>query len=138
MVKLMPDSERYLEVGEGGGNRMSRDQIKEYLRNVLRGAGDPATPPPPYPNWGVPDGWGKYLASESPQPALPPRACVADMPGLTYGRLGSAAPVLSRADAPTAQPELFCSALCPSGPYPGPLAGRMPHATPADACAKRV
>ncbi len=33
---------------------------------------------------------------------------------------------------------LTSHALCPSGPCPGPLAGRMPHATPADACAERV
>ena len=70
LVKLLPDSQRYLEADDGGGNRVSEEQIKKYLAIVLRGAAhdDPKHPPPPYPNWGVPEGWGKYLASESHHP----------------------------------------------------------------------
>ncbi|GBF98472.1 hypothetical protein Rsub_11682 [Raphidocelis subcapitata] len=39
---------------QGGGNRVSEDQIKEYLRYNLGEA--------PQPEWGLPDGWGSYLS----------------------------------------------------------------------------
>lgn len=39
---------------QGGGNRVSEDQIKEYLRYNLGEA--------PIPEWGLPDGWGSYLS----------------------------------------------------------------------------
>ncbi len=55
------------------------------------------------------------------------------------GRLGFAALVLLRAKGPTAQRDVLQCPV-PSGPYPGLLAGCMPHAssaTPADACAER-
>ena len=38
-------------------SRVSEPEIKEYLRRVL---GSEA----PQPEWGLPDGWGAYLAGE--------------------------------------------------------------------------
>ena len=40
----------------GGGNRISEDQIKFYLSATLGDA--------PQPSWGVPNGWGAYLAGQ--------------------------------------------------------------------------
>eukprot|EP00967_Tisochrysis_lutea_P083118 scaffold115378_cov17-Tisochrysis_lutea.AAC.1 len=39
----------------GGGNRVSEEQIKNYLRKTL---GEEA----PQPEWGLPEGWGQYLS----------------------------------------------------------------------------
>lgn len=44
-----------LETDGGGGNRVSEDQIKNYLRNTL---GEEA----PQPEWGLPDGWGAFMS----------------------------------------------------------------------------
>lgn len=43
----------------GGGNRVSEEQIKNYLRKTL---GEEA----PQPEWGLPEGWGQYLSGKSP------------------------------------------------------------------------
>ena len=40
----------------GGGNRISEEQIKAYLDATLGEA--------PRPSWGVPQGWGAYLAGD--------------------------------------------------------------------------
>ncbi len=39
----------------GGGNRVSEEQIKNYLQKTL---GEEA----PQPEWGLPEGWGHYLS----------------------------------------------------------------------------
>lgn len=56
LVKIIPHSVKYIAVADegGGGNRISEDQIKSYLDNTMGEA--------PRPPWGVPEGWGKYLA----------------------------------------------------------------------------
>lgn len=56
LAKLMPQSEKFLRIGgeDSGGNRVSEDQIRAYLATSLEGA--------PQPKWGLPDGWGQYLA----------------------------------------------------------------------------
>ncbi|GAX83701.1 hypothetical protein CEUSTIGMA_g11126.t1 [Chlamydomonas eustigma] len=56
LVKLMPQSAPLLTSTDdgGGGNRVSEEQIKIYLKNLLGDA--------PAPTWGIPDGWGDYLA----------------------------------------------------------------------------
>lgn len=66
MVKLLPDSQRYLMAEEGGGgNRVSEEQIKGYLQSVLLAAPhEPETDAPPFPEWGLSQGWGEYLARE--------------------------------------------------------------------------
>jgi hypothetical protein len=50
--------------GVGGGNRISEERIK-YVLDSTRGEA-------PRPAWGVPQGWGEYLAGE-------------DIPASTYG-----------------------------------------------------
>ena len=56
LVKLIPHSAPHVAVGDdGGGNRLSEDQIKAFLAATL---GDGAPRPP----WGVPSGWAAYLA----------------------------------------------------------------------------
>ena len=57
LAKMMPQSQGHLQVGDegGGGNRISEDQIKHYLAATL---GNLA----PKPEWGLPQGWGQYLA----------------------------------------------------------------------------
>lgn len=53
----MPDSQHNLVMNEdGGGNRISEEQIKRYLIKTLGEA--------PQPEWGLPGGWGQYLAGE--------------------------------------------------------------------------
>jgi hypothetical protein len=56
LAKLMPNSEIYLRLGgdDNGGNRVSEDQIRNYLSTSLGEA--------PQPEWGLPQGWGQYLA----------------------------------------------------------------------------
>jgi hypothetical protein len=56
LAKLMPRSECYLRIGgeDSGGNRVSEDQIRSYLSTTLGQA--------PLPEWGLPQGWGQYLA----------------------------------------------------------------------------
>lgn len=58
LVKLFPQSMIFLKMGEeGGGNRVSETQIREYLYNTL---GVEC----PQPEWGLPQGWGHYIAGE--------------------------------------------------------------------------
>lgn len=56
LAKMMPTSQSNLLIGDesGGGNRISEEQIKRYLDATLGEA--------PKPAWGLPDGWGQYLA----------------------------------------------------------------------------
>lgn len=56
LVKVIPQSLEKIGIAEegGGGNRISEEQIKSYLENTLGEA--------PRPPWGIPEGWGKYLA----------------------------------------------------------------------------
>jgi hypothetical protein len=58
LVKIIPHSIAHISTGDeaGGGNRISEEQIKVYLQCTLGEA--------PHPRWGVPEGWGAYLASE--------------------------------------------------------------------------
>lgn len=60
-MKIIPHSAHNIKVCDegGGGNRISEDQIKIYLTETLGDA--------PQPKWGVPEGWGSYLAGK---PAL--------------------------------------------------------------------
>lgn len=57
-MKVIPHSANNVKACEegGGGNRISEDQIKNYLSSTLGDA--------PRPKWGVPDGWGAYLAGK--------------------------------------------------------------------------
>ena len=57
MVQVIPQSSSNVTTPEGeggGGNRISEEQIKSYLEATLGEA--------PRPSWGVPQGWGNYLA----------------------------------------------------------------------------
>lgn len=56
LVKIIPHSAGFLSTAEegGGGNRISEDRIKFFLDSTLGEA--------PRPTWGVPQGWGVYLA----------------------------------------------------------------------------
>ncbi|KAL4443494.1 hypothetical protein ABPG75_011231 [Micractinium tetrahymenae] len=56
LVKLLPQSIGYIGANEeaGGGNRISEEQIKNYLEKTLGEA--------PRPQWGVPNGWFSYVA----------------------------------------------------------------------------
>ncbi|EFN58193.1 hypothetical protein CHLNCDRAFT_142040 [Chlorella variabilis] len=56
LVKLLPQSIAYIGANEeaGGGNRISEEQIKNYLEKTL---GDAPRPP-----WGVPNGWYSYVS----------------------------------------------------------------------------
>lgn len=60
LVKLMPHSMGHIH-GEGGvpnaygNNKITEEQIKHYINQVMGEA--------PKPKWGLPDGWGDYLAS---------------------------------------------------------------------------
>ena len=56
MLKLMPSTSRFID-GEWTGRNASEPDVKEYFARVL---GDDA----PRPEWGLPDGWRKYLAGE--------------------------------------------------------------------------
>ena len=72
LVKVIPQSINNIKSCDesGGGNRISEDQIKHYLTFTLGDA--------PQPRWGVPNGWGSYLAGETmprqnpPLQSLPP------------------------------------------------------------------
>ena len=56
LVKLMPHSAAYvLTADEGGGNRLAETEVKHYLACTLGDA--------PPPEWGLPGGWGDYLAA---------------------------------------------------------------------------
>lgn len=62
LVKLVPESSLYAPGGGasaddvgGGSNRVSEDQIKAFFRAIL-------APEAPQPVWGLPDGWGSYVA----------------------------------------------------------------------------
>jgi hypothetical protein len=66
MVKLIPSSLRLLNVesaGGGGSNHVSVEQINEYFRNTL---GNEC----PQPEWGLPQGWGTYLACKAYKKAM--------------------------------------------------------------------
>lgn len=56
LTKLLPHSvPRAPTAAEGGGgNRMSEEQIRDYLRCTLGQA--------PQPDWGLRDGWARYIA----------------------------------------------------------------------------
>ena len=56
LVKIIPHSVTFLASAEegGGGNRISEERIKYFLDCTLGEA--------PRPSWGVPQGWGEYLA----------------------------------------------------------------------------
>ncbi|KAK9842895.1 hypothetical protein WJX74_004055 [Apatococcus lobatus] len=56
LVKLIPHSVDHIATSEegGGGNRISEEQIKVYLDSTLGDA--------PRPAWGIPNGWGDYVA----------------------------------------------------------------------------
>lgn len=56
LVKLIPHSVDHIAPSEegGGGNRISEEQIKVYLDSTLGDA--------PRPAWGIPNGWGDYVA----------------------------------------------------------------------------
>ena len=58
LVKIIPHSVTFLASAEegGGGNRISEERIKYFLDSTLGEA--------PRPSWGVPQGWGEYLAGE--------------------------------------------------------------------------
>ena len=60
LVKIIPHSITFLASAEegGGGNRISEERIKYFLDCTLGEA--------PRPSWGVPQGWGEYLAGEHP------------------------------------------------------------------------
>ena len=59
LVKIIPHSVTFLASAEegGGGNRISEERIKYFLDCTLGEA--------PRPSWGVPQGWGEYLAGEA-------------------------------------------------------------------------
>lgn len=59
LVRIIPQSERFFgesgtEAPAGGGNKMTENEIKEYIRVALGEA--------PQPTWALPEGWGQYLA----------------------------------------------------------------------------
>ena len=58
LVKIIPHSVTFLASAEegGGGNRISEERIKYFLDSTLGEA--------PRPSWGVPQGWGEYLAGK--------------------------------------------------------------------------
>ncbi len=58
LVKIIPHSITFLASAEegGGGNRISEERIKYFLDCTLGEA--------PRPSWGVPQGWGEYLAGD--------------------------------------------------------------------------
>ena len=60
LVKVIPHSGFLIASTDegGGGNRISEEQIKGYLDSTLGEA--------PRPTWGVPGGWGEYLAGGLP------------------------------------------------------------------------
>lgn len=66
LVKIIPQSVKFISIADegGGGNRISEDQIKSYLDNTMGDA--------PRPQWGVPQGWGKYLAGAAPSSRICP------------------------------------------------------------------
>jgi hypothetical protein len=61
LIKIFPQSVKNLghDQEAGGGNRISEDQIKNYIKTTLGEGGDDEAP---VPEWGVPQGWGEYLA----------------------------------------------------------------------------
>ena len=65
LVKLIPHSVDHIATSDegGGGNRISEEQIKVYLDSTLGDA--------PRPAWGIPNGWGDYVAGNEHVPAWP-------------------------------------------------------------------
>ena len=82
LVKIIPHSITFLASAEegGGGNRISEERIKYFLDCTLGEA--------PRPSWGVPQGWGEYLAGDRPHPTILRPAMRA---GLLLYRFSSAA-----------------------------------------------
>lgn len=64
LVKIIPHSVTFLASAEegGGGNRISEERIKYFLDCTLGEA--------PRPSWGVPQGWGEYLAGARKAPCI--------------------------------------------------------------------
>eukprot|EP00891_Asterochloris_glomerata_P000504 jgi/Astpho2/504/fgenesh1_pg.00011_%23_75_t len=56
LVLVIPHSVTFIGGADegGGGNRISEEQIKNYLDSILGEA--------PRPDWGVPQGWGAYIS----------------------------------------------------------------------------
>lgn len=55
-LQVIPHSVTFIGGADegGGGNRISEEQIKNYLDSILGEA--------PRPDWGVPQGWGAYIS----------------------------------------------------------------------------
>eukprot|EP00884_Botryococcus_braunii_P013755 jgi/Botrbrau1/22380/Bobra.0002s0057.1 len=89
LVKIIPHSVKYIAVADegGGGNRISEEQIKSYLDNTMGEA--------PRPPWGVPEGWGKYLAdvfswaTGRPVSAQQAKQCAKREPGRSWEAIES-------------------------------------------------
>jgi hypothetical protein len=67
LVKLMPASKSLLvDEGEATGNRMKKVHIQIYLDRLLlpHSGVEQQDELPPYPDWGVKEGWPTYLSSE--------------------------------------------------------------------------
>ncbi|GIL45763.1 hypothetical protein Vafri_2917 [Volvox africanus] len=95
LVKLMPDSSRFLTIPDegGGGNRVKEEHIKDYLNKVLGRNQDLREDAPPYPDWGLVNGWAAYLselftwargATITPEQAL---RCARRLPGRSWETL---------------------------------------------------
>jgi hypothetical protein len=59
LPQLLPNSSKYKEREDNGGNRVSEAEIKDYLDRSLGSA--------PQPSWGCEEGWGGYIASARQQ-----------------------------------------------------------------------
>lgn len=104
---------------QGGGNRVSEDQIKEYLRYTLGEA--------PQPEWGLPNGWGTYLAGAMVGAACQPRmAHAAQTPRCSRDHSAVPSPLATASTLPP-PPELFTWAT-----------GRAIDKDEAMACARRM
>ena len=57
-MQVIPHSVTFIGGADegGGGNRISEEQIKNYLDTILGEA--------PRPDWGVPQGWGAYISGK--------------------------------------------------------------------------
>ncbi|CAK0749175.1 hypothetical protein CVIRNUC_001890 [Coccomyxa viridis] len=89
LVKIIPHSVTFLASAEegGGGNRISEERIKYFLDCTLGEA--------PRPSWGVPQGWGEYLAelftwiSEQPITRDQAMRCAKREPGRSWEAITS-------------------------------------------------
>ncbi|EFJ52340.1 hypothetical protein VOLCADRAFT_86669 [Volvox carteri f. nagariensis] len=95
LVKLMPESSRFLTVPDegGGGNRVKEEHIKDYLNKVLGRSQDLRDDGPPYPDWGLVNGWAAYLSElftwARGAPITPDQAlrCARRLPGRSWETL---------------------------------------------------